>query len=348
MRELGHKPFNCPRKIGDQKEKPKNSLFQVSTGEDTVTVKVEVGAHKLAAILDTRAKPSVMDYNTARQLELIGNMVPAPSKVYGLCDNPVRVLGYIDGPIRIGHLDPVIERFYILDSEEPLVLLGRHFMELHGSITFDWSNRRIRIGKAWIPVENSLSGATPLMRVMVARHEDGMGNEMKELNEAIISKDLSTERTSELEELLRKYDLLFACHHKRLKRCEVDEFHSIITGEAHPRRSRTRLVPPNWETEISRQLEEILAADPPICRPSQSPWSSDVVLVNKKDGTLRFAMDHRRLNSVTKRDDYSLPDPQAKWEQLLFKTGYSICLLGNSDTPKGCGEDSIPYTQGHI
>ena len=307
--ELSHKPFNCPRKTGDQKGKPKNSLFQVSTGEDTVTVKVEVGAHKLAAVLDTGAKPSVMDYNTATQLELIGDMVPAPSKVYGLCDNPVRVLGYIDGPIRIGHLDPVIERFYILDSEEPLVLLGRHFMELHGSITFDWSNRRIHIGKAWIPVENSLSGATPLMRAMVARHEDEMENEMQELNEAIISKDLSTERTSELEELLRKY-------HKRPKRCKLNEFHSIITGEAHPRRSRPRRVPPNWATEISRQLEEMLAADPPICRPSKSPWSSDVVLVNKKDGTLRFAIDYRRLNSVTKRDYYSLPDPQAIFDKL--------------------------------
>ena len=60
----------------------------------------------------------------------------------------------------------------------------------------------------------------------------------------------------------------------------------------------------------------MLAADPPICRPSSSPWASDVVLVKKKDGSMRFAVDYRRLNSVTKRDEYSLPNPQSMFDKL--------------------------------
>ena len=45
-----------------------------------------------------------------------------------------------------------------------------------------------------------------------------------------------------------------------------------------------------------------------IIQPSSSPWASRVILVQKRDGTTRFAIDYRALNDVTRKDSYPIPE----------------------------------------
>ena len=89
---------------------------------------------------------------------------------------------------------------------------------------------------------------------------------------------------------------------------------STQRSQVGPIKERARRIPPKWDVEVDRQLDEMVANG--VCRPSHSPWSANVVLVKKKDGSLRFAIDYRQLNNATKKDVYSLPNIQTILDKL--------------------------------
>lgn len=81
--------------------------------------------------------------------------------------------------------------------------------------------------------------------------------------------------------------------------------HQIDTGDSPPIRQRYYRMSPEKQRILCEQLEEMLKLD--VVEPCESAWSSPVLLVPKKDGQVRFCLDSRKLNSVTKKDAYSLP-----------------------------------------
>ena len=66
--------------------------------------------------------------------------------------------------------------------------------------------------------------------------------------------------------------------------------------------------------EIAVQLQRML--EQRVIQPSSSPWASPIVLVRKKDGSLRFCVDYQSLNSVTKPDCFPLPSIDDMLDQL--------------------------------
>jgi hypothetical protein len=47
--------------------------------------------------------------------------------------------------------------------------------------------------------------------------------------------------------------------------------------------------------------------DKGVIETSNSPSSSPIALLRKKDGTIRFCTDYRKLNDVTIKDSYPIP-----------------------------------------
>ena len=79
----------------------------------------------------------------------------------------------------------------------------------------------------------------------------------------------------------------------------------IDTGTHRPLTTRPPRMAYRERPEMTSAMKEMLANQ--IVRPSNSPWAAPVVLVPKKDGKIRFCVDYRKLNAITRRDSYPLP-----------------------------------------
>ena len=117
--------------------------------------------------------------------------------------------------------------------------------------------------------------------------------------------------------------------------------HKIELTDDRPIKQPYRRIPPGVFTEVKEHLQEMLSIG--AIRPSTSPWSSNVVIVRKKDGTIRFCIDFRKLNAKTKKDAYGIPKIDdtlhllsgAKYfSKLDLKSGYWQVELEEKDKEK--------------
>ena len=81
--------------------------------------------------------------------------------------------------------------------------------------------------------------------------------------------------------------------------------HVINVGDAVPKKLPPRRTSFAEKELIESTISELLKGNK--IRPSTSAWASPIVLVKKKDGTIRFCIDYRHLNGVTVKDAYPLP-----------------------------------------
>ena len=91
--------------------------------------------------------------------------------------------------------------------------------------------------------------------------------------------------------------------------------HVIKLMNDKPFKERFHRIAPPLVDEVHQHIQEML--DGSAIQPSQSPWCNAVVLVRKKDGSLRFCIDFRRLNAWTKKDAYPLPRMQETMESMV-------------------------------
>jgi hypothetical protein len=126
------------------------------------------------------------------------------------------------------------------------------------------------------------------------------------INELVsrVHAEVSESGRSQLKDLLMEFKHAFSTGDNNLGSTTVVA-HEIDTGNAKPVRQPLRRHPPAHLEAIRQHVASMLEQG--VIEPAQSPWASNVVLVKKKDDTLRCCIDYRNLNAVTHKVAYPLP-----------------------------------------
>ena len=139
------------------------------------------------------------------------------------------------------------------------------------------------------------------------------------------STDLTSTEKSQLRSLLTEFANLFTCRGGFIDLTPTVK-HTIVT-EGPPIRQPVRRLPEALKSVVNDEVEKMLEQG--VVRPSSSPWSSPIVMVRKKDGSWRFCIDYRKLNSVTHHDAYPLPRIDATLDSLAGSTHFTTLDLAS-------------------
>ena len=82
--------------------------------------------------------------------------------------------------------------------------------------------------------------------------------------------------------------------------------HAIDTGDAPPIRCKQAPIPPTLNDSLRKQLSTWLQQG--VITKSSSPFSFRCFGVPKKPNTIRWVIDYRKLNSVTLKDSFPIPN----------------------------------------
>ena len=145
----------------------------------------------------------------------------------------------------------------------------------------------------------------------------------------------------QMNELLIEFQDIFALSDLELGKTNLVKHHIPVPNPVPFKDRHARIPPSQFEPlrKLLRNMEEV-----GTIRKSNSPWSSSIVLVKKKDGNLRFCIDLRKLNARTVKDAYALPRIEETLDYLAGSKWFSALDLKLGYWQVELDEESMPLT----
>ena len=249
-----------------------------------------------------------------------------------------------------------------LEKWSPSLLLGIDVQTVYTTLA-DGSNRVTTVLRNNTQDLLEIKKGVPIARMVAANEVPKVTN----LFSAEQTKEQSTLTEAERQDLLlEKLDLsgleVWPEDQAGKARSLLKEYHDIFSLEkcdmGHTNATKHKIVlkdpdtPPfkeHFHRILPPQLDEVrehlkLMLDAGVIQPSNSPWCNAVVLVRKKDGSLHFCIDFRKLNSLTVKDSHPLPCICETLESLAGVAHYSTFDMNSGFWQVPMDEESKQYT----
>ena len=214
--------------------------------------------------------------------------------------------------------------------------------------TRDWLEIKKGMPITWMVAANEVPKVTNLFSIEQTKEQSTLTE--AERQDLLLEKlDLSgleawpEDQAGKAHSLLKEYHDIFSS-----EKCDMGHTnatkHKIVLKDPDTLLFKERFcrIPPSQLEEVREHLKLMLDAG--VIQPSNSPWCNAVVLVRKKDGSLHFCIDFRKLNSLTVKDSHPLPCICETLESLAGAAHYSTFNMNSGFWQVPMDEESKQYT----
>ena len=298
---------------------------------------VKIGKHDTKALVDTGAEISILSPKALTKIP--------PNSITKLLNNNGLILSDFTGipsipsgkfkiPITLSEKHNFSHDFYIVPDMIEECILGLDFMHKYG-LKFDGQNGTISYDH---------DGVTCKLINSVTTNKSPYYEPSISIQSVPLVPDLShvtNNQEKAIKTVLLPFSELFGIGLSDLKSNLPVKHHIHLIDNDQPIFIPHYRTPFNQRPLLEEHISNLLKSG--IIRPSSSPYGSPCLLVAKKDGSTRFVVDYRKLNSFTIRDRYPLPRLDESIESFFgarfFSTldllsGYHQIEVFEDDKPK--------------
>ena len=250
-------------------------------------------------------------------------------------------------------------KFYVLDNKYDVILGLNWFQAMSAGVFIDKNGRKVLKFSSReydLDLEGFIENTDDDSNLEILNTEldddeflidenwpsKGRADTMMEETEKKIEKVifLNKNQKQQILKLILNYIDNFAVSYEDLGDCKVG-FHIVETTCDKPINLPPYRVPERLRETLRAEIDRMLKAK--IIRPSRSPWSFRVIIVIKKDKTIRLCVDFRPLNAITLQEVWPLPIikeileklSKSKWfSKLDLKCGYWQIKMGEKSITK--------------
>jgi hypothetical protein len=221
---------------------------------------------------------------------------PTLLNVEGISGSSVGICGSADVSVNIDGKEYGIQ-VYVAEGIK-CNILGNDFMQSH--------NCRIDLRKKTLCLNNRPVGLLSKQKLQ-DNNASACATESPSLPSELISQLTCLDEDSHARALavLSRHASIFS--KSQIGKAE-GTFHTIELNNQSPLKQQPRRLSLTQRKEMEAELAVMLSQG--VIRESASPWATPIVLVKKKDGSTRFCIDYRQLNSRTKADAHPIPYQQ--------------------------------------
>ena len=303
-----------------------NASIEATKGNFGPTVYVDAKLNRKVhrALLDTGSNVNIMSERAYKLYSPPMLLNDFNYTVLSATNDPFRILGKFTGILAFGPGMVVQTEFLVTPDTNVPLILGTPILQ-ENQMSIDFQARQLMMGTESSSVNLTFlwkSDQSGQVKVCGAENEQqdedsttdnsiGDTRRAKEQNSPdikeicqLVKTEANSKNGLRILATVSAFRDVFALHDSELGRTHLVE-HDVDTGKSGPIKLAPYRLAPGKMSIVKSEIEDMLTRG--IIRPSNSPYSAPIVLVTKKDGSNRMCVDFRKLNDVTRKDAFPLP-----------------------------------------